>query len=55
MEHLLLTPVAMLIACTFFLGTCLVLAELSLAVGARLAAGRRRLRARWLPPHHSSK
>ena len=50
MELLFLAPFSMLIACAFLIGSCVVVSEFAHALGLRLAAGRRRLRARLLPP-----
>jgi hypothetical protein len=55
MEQLFLAPFSMLIACGFLLGSCVVVSEASHALGLRLAAGGRRLRARLFPGRHSRK
>ena len=46
MERLLLGPFSILIASAFVIGSCVAVSELSHALGLRLAAGGRRLRAR---------
>lgn len=49
MEHLLLAPLSVLASCVFLLGSSVVISEVSHALGLRIAATGRRIRARWLP------
>jgi len=52
MELLFLAPFSMLIAGAFLIGSCVVVSEFAHALGLRLAAGRRRLRARLFSTRH---